>query len=115
MGQWLVCVHTLAHACVRLCVHMCVRVCVCTCIYACVCLCLCICLRLPQEASVYGEDIQWVLELGGKEAQPKGCPWISGVIDLSIIKSKDEFFQTLGNSLEKSENKHRTCQSDRKN
>lgn len=96
MGQWLsVCAHACTCVCACVCAHACM--CVCTCIYACVCLCLCAYVwDLAGAVSIGGHSVG--VGIGRERGPTKGCPWISGVIDLSIIKSKDEFFQTLGNS-----------------
>ena len=105
MGQWLsVC----AHACACMCV--CARVFLCTCVHACVCTCMCVCVcvhmfgtlqtavRLAGVGSIGGHSVG--VGIGRERGPAKECPWISGIIDLSIIKSEDEF-SAPGKLLEK--------------
>ena len=91
--------------CVRTCMCVCARVCLCTCVYmrvcahACICVCVCVCVhmfgtlqtavRLAGVGSIGGHSVG--VGIGRERGPAKECPWISGVIDLSIIKSDDEF------------------------
>lgn len=96
------------HACARVrlcvCVHMCVHVCVhmhvCMCVFVSVCMfgTLQTAGRVAGAVSIGGHSVG--VGIGRERGPTKECPWISGVIDLSIIKSKDEFSDP-GKLLEK--------------
>lgn len=93
-----------AHVCVCAPAYFCARVYMRVCAHACVCVCvhmfgtLQTAVRLAGVGSIGGHSVG--VGIGRERGPAKECPWISGIIDLSIIKSEDEF-SAPGKLLEK--------------
>ena len=93
-----------AHVCVCAPAYFCASVYMRVCAHACVCVCvhmfgtLQTAVRLAGVGSIGGHSVG--VGIGRERGPAKECPWISGIIDLSIIKSEDEF-SAPGKLLEK--------------